>query len=351
MDSHARFNKVQKKRPERRLLDRKMLDSMPNWRDIILGGGRGGSVTVWNAGPSLSAPRWHMQGLSVGGKVWAVGGYYESGYCADIEIYDPASRTWSVLANPFSGWGQAFAAASNGRVYAMGGLASCLTLAGTVEEYDPVSGVLTSVADIPVSTYNPGIAASADGKIYVVGGCVPPTAVNDAVGPPTYLDILQVYDTQSGTWSIKRSMPIQRFGLAAVFGTDGRLYAMGGHTPDGHSVAQVDVYDPVTDMWAPCAPLPGARYHLVGVRAGSTGRLFAIGGLGDLTGLTDVDEFDPATNIWTPRAGLTQGRWYHGATALGDAIYVMGGKTRVGDYIPDNSNIEVFDSVEVATAF
>lgn len=331
-------------------LDRRELDRLPRWRDIIYGGGRGGGVSAWSAGPALTQPRWQLQGLAVGGKLWAIGGYYDSGCSADVEIFDPATRNWTVLANPFSGWGQAFAVAGNGKVYAMGGLASCFTLAGTVEEYDPVSGVLTPRANIPVSTYQPGIAASADGKIYVVGGCVPPTPVNDTVGPPSYLDILQVYDTQSGTWSIRRSMPSQRFGLAAVFGPDGKLYAIGGHGPDGHPVAEVDVYDPAADSWTPRAPLPSPRYHAVGVRA-STGRILAIGGLSVLAGLTDVYEFEPVANSWSLRSGLAQGRWFHGAAALGDTIYVMGGITRIGDYIPDNSNLQVFSSVEIATAF
>lgn len=347
MDLHAPVNNAQLKR-----LDRKLLDRVPRWRDVIygFGGGRGRGVSGWSAGPALTQPRWQTQGLAVGGKIWAIGGYYESGFCADIEIYDPATGTWTVLANPFSGWGQTFAVASNGKVYAMGGLASCLTLAGTVEEYDPASAVLTPMANIPVSTYQPGIAASAAGKIYVVGGCVPPTALNDMVGPPSYLDILQVYDTQSGAWTIKRSMPTQRFGLAAVIGADGKLYAMGGHGPDGHSVAEVHVYDPATDMWTSCAPLPSPRYHVVGVRVASTGRIFAIGGLNVLAGLTEVDEFDPVTNTWSARSGLAQGRWFHGAAALGDTIYVMGGITRIGDYVPDNSNIQVLASVEIATA-
>ena len=64
-------------------------------------------------------------------------------------------------------WGEA---TYNGKVYAMGGLATCFTLAGTVEEYDPASAVLTPKANIPVSTYEPGIAASADGtRIFYVG--------------------------------------------------------------------------------------------------------------------------------------------------------------------------------------
>lgn len=332
-------------------LDQGQLNRAPRWRDIIYGGGAGGGVSAWVSGPPLAQPRWQLRSLAVGGKLWAIGGYYEDGSCADIEIYDTTSGAWTVLANPFTGWGQSFAVGSNGKIYALGGLADCFTLAGTVEEYDPSSGVLTQKADIPVSTYQPGIAASADGKIYVAGGCAPPTPVNDMVGPPSYLDILQVYDTQSGSWSIRRSMPIQRFGLAAVFGTNGKLYAMGGHSPSGHSVAEVDVYDPAADQWTPCAPLASARYHLVGVRAASTGRIFVVGGLGDGAGLTDVDEFDPVANTWTACGGLLQGRWFHGAAALGDTIYVMGGITRVGAYIPDNSNLQVFASVEVATAF
>lgn len=348
MDLHAHLHDSQLKQ-----LDRKLLDRSPRWRDIIygFGGGSGGGISGWSLGPELTQPRWQLQCLTVNGKLWAIGGYYESGSCADVEIHDPVAGTWAVLANPFSGWGQAFAAASNGKIYAIGGLASCFTLAGTVEEYDPDSTLLTPKANIPVSTYEPGIAASADGKIYVIGGCVPPTPINDTVGPPSYLDILQVYDTKNDTWSIKRSMPSQRFGLAAVFGPDGKLYAIGGHSPDGHPVAEVDAYDPATDTWTPCAPLPSPRYHLVGACTSSNRRIFAIGGLSDSVGLTSVDEFDPVANTWNACSGLAQGRWYHGAAALGDTIYVMGGITRIGDYVPDNSNLQVFASVEVATAF
>ncbi len=343
---------AQMKRPivPAKRLDRKQLNRAPQWRDVIYGGGPGGGVSSWSNGPALAQPRWQVRALMVGGKLWAIGGYYESGTCADIEIYNIATGTWDVLATPFTGWGQAFAAGSNGKVYALGGLVDCFTLAGTVEEYDPAGAVLTQKANIPVSTYQPGVAASANGKIYVAGGCTPPTPVNDIAGPPSYLDILQVYDIQTGTWSIRRSMPSQRFGLTAVFGADGKLYAMGGHSPSGHPVADVDVYDPATDKWASCAPLLGPRYHLVGVRPAATRRIFAIGGLRDGSGLPDVQEFDPVANSWTVRGGLAQGRWFHGAAALGNTIFVMGGVTRIGDYVPDNPNVQVFASVEVATA-
>lgn len=79
----------------------------------------------------------------MGQKIWVVGGYRTDGYVDDIEVYDPATGTWSTIPYPFTYFGQAFVTTTNGMLYAVGGLSGCQTLAAPVEEYNPSTGAIT----------------------------------------------------------------------------------------------------------------------------------------------------------------------------------------------------------------
>src|SRR5438552_538508 len=80
--------------------------------------------------------------------------------------------------------------------------------------------------------------------------------------------------SQSGTWTMKASMPAVRGEVAAaVF--ENKLYAIGGNV-DGNAVPRNEVYDPATDRWRTLAPMPFARDHL-GL-ALVNGRIYTFGG-------------------------------------------------------------------------
>ena len=68
-------------------------------------------------------------------------------------------------------------------------------------------------------------------------------------------------------------MPTRRGYLAAVTGSDGTIYAIGGFDPVlGSQTGAMEAYDPTTDAWTTLAPMPKPRYAL-GAAIGSDGTI------------------------------------------------------------------------------
>ncbi|MBK7425168.1 MAG: hypothetical protein IPJ48_19995 [Propionivibrio sp.] len=301
---------------------------------------------TWMATPQMSWPRWGVDAFVLQNKIWVVGGYHQDGSIADIEVFDTATRLWTSIPYPFTYFGQAFVTTSNGLLYAIGGLESCQSLVSPVEEYNPVTGLVTQKAAIPTPCYNPGIASTSNGKIYVMGGCQPP--ISNPGGPPSaVLDTVQIFNPQTNTWSVGTPLPSPRHQASAVAAPDGKIYVMGGF--DGHAeFNRVDVYTPQTNSWQAATPMPTARRCFASALA-SNGKIYAIGGLNGASSLTTVEAFTPASNAWKSCAPLAAGRWYLGVAAFGAKLYACGGFMRSGNYQPDNANVSALAIVEEGT--
>jgi N-acetylneuraminic acid mutarotase len=110
----------------------------------------------------------------VDGKIYVISGYYAQGYTDQVQVYDPASNTWSSCASlpiPVSGAaaGATTGAAAPKRLYVMGGrnLASNKSLPGQV--YDPETDTWTLGAPIPTARQGLAVAVQ-DDILYAVGG-------------------------------------------------------------------------------------------------------------------------------------------------------------------------------------
>ena len=187
-----------------------------------------------------------------------------------LEVYDPATDTWSTKANmPTSREGLA-AAAIDGKLYVVGGWNDTdfpkVPWRSTLEVYDPATNTWSTKANMPTPRINPA-AVAIDGKLYVVGG-------RNVDGYATGLDVLEVYDPVTDTWSTKANMPTGRHGLAAV-PIFGWLYAVGGQNSQGLS-KKLEVYDPVTDDWSTLDDMSTARKWLAA--AAIDGKIYAAGG-------------------------------------------------------------------------
>jgi N-acetylneuraminic acid mutarotase len=298
---------------------------------------------TWTTKSPLNRPRWGLTAFTINQKIWVVGGLYEDGSIADIEVYDPATNAWTIIPNPFSSYGQAFVAVDNNKIYAVGGLSSCTELNTIVEEYNIDTNTLTRKANLIFSCYLPGIAVGANGKIYVMGGCIPPAGL---VGVADCLDTLQEYDPVTNYWDVKQPLPIPRFLLCAIRGTDGNIYAMGGRTVGSKMINRVDVYNPTMNLWYQKAPMPNLRDCFAAVHA-DNGKIYAIAGLSNVWP-KNVEEFDYVNNTWTERGQFPRDdstRWYLGAAAIGNKIYAIGGYE--SSY--SNPNTRTINTVEEGT--
>ena len=289
------------------------------------------SSNVWVTKAPMPTPR---SGFGVAaasnGKLYAVGGYVFGGHAdapalRTIEEYDPATNHWTSLRwMPTSRSYLQVAGAGNGKLYVFGGSGDDaqgrFTHFRTVEEYDPATDDWTTKAPMPAMLYD-GAAAAANGKIYCVGS-----------GGTTTLG---EYDPASDTWTVKAPMPTKRSGFGLAVAGNGKLYAVGGSSDVSDGLTTVEEYDPVTDRWTTKAPMPTRRQRL-GLAVANGGKLYAAGG----TPMTrTVEEYDPAADSWTTKAPMLANRAGLGLAMGGNGrLYAIGGE----DTAALSSSVEEF---------
>jgi N-acetylneuraminic acid mutarotase len=264
------------------------------------------------------------------GRIYAIGGESSSAVLTQVEAYDPSTNTWTTRATlPSPRAELAAVRGPDGRVYAIGGYYASLPLS-LVTAYDATSNVWASRAPMPTARLGLGAAVGSDGLIYAVGGSQTGTS-------GSIYATVEAYNPATDTWKTRAPLPQARVDLA-VAGANGLVYALGGHDASGVTTATLWVYDPASNAWSTRAPMHTARAHLAAA-FGSDGKLYAIGG-DDASNppnpLSSVEAYDPATNTWTSRAAMPIAR---GALAavLGPngLIYAIGGQDGGGYILPD----------------
>jgi N-acetylneuraminic acid mutarotase len=149
--------------------------------------------------------------------------------------------------------------AYNGGVYRVGGLSARneqgqeadLVSVADVARFDSKSKTWTTLKPLPEGRSSHD-AVVADGKLYVVGGWT--------LGKEqTWLNTAWVLDLAKpdAPWQPLAEQPFQRRALSAAV-HDGKLYAIGGMTPEGPSL-DVDALDLTTGKWEKAPAIPGGE--------------------------------------------------------------------------------------------
>ena len=118
-----------------------------------------------------------------------------------------------------------------------------------------------------------------DGRVYVLGG----SAYDESSRSWAALRAVEVYTPATNRWASAPPMPVRRTAFAAVLGSDGRIYVIGGtSTPyytasPARALRTVDSYCPRTRTWSRTSRLPVASLGLAAAM-GPDGRIYAIGG-------------------------------------------------------------------------
>jgi N-acetylneuraminic acid mutarotase len=205
----------------------------------------------------------------------------------------------------------------DGKIYVLGGgdtrapvIPSPATK--TVQVYNPATDTWSTAAPMPVATRNHA-AAAVGGKIYVVGG--------EGEAAPG-LKTLQVFDPVAGVWTLKAEMPYELRGSAAT-SVGGRLYVFGGDGL-GFDTSNALSYDPVTNTWSSHAPMLHAGHDMAAVTVGD--RALVLGGYSILDSYSRfVQQYDPAQDTWTARADMLIPRMDLAAAVIGETVFAIGG--------------------------
>lgn len=249
----------------------------------------------------------------------------------DLRGTEGGSRTWEELAAG-PGLQGLPAVALEGVVYRIGGLdarngagedADMHSISDVVA-YDTKSGKWSPILSLPAGRSSHD-AVVADGKIYVVGGWRLNGKDVDAVWHSHSL----VFDphAEKGEWKELPEQPFQRRALAAA-AARGRIYAIGGMTPDGEMSSEVDVFDTATNTWSHGPSLPGRGF---GVAAWGMGdEIYSCGLDGKLYRLSNDGE------AWEPIVKLKTARFFHRLMPKGkDALLVIAGASMRQGHLRD----------------
>ena len=248
------------------------------------------------------------------GKIYILGGTTSNGNISNsLEVYDPATNSWTSLAPyPLSVW-RASMAALNGKLYAMGGYQSLspfpFSPTDKMYAYDP--GMDTWTAQQSMLGVR-GSAASVvlNGQIHLIGG-----ANNSA------LNSHHIYDPGSDSWSIApNNLNEARSGLTAAT-INGKIYATGGYILSGgvQSKSSAEVFDPATNSWSMVAAMPVTKLGISSAVVQE--KLYIFGN----ENTANVLVYDITSNSWSQSLSLPRNINFAGATVLNEVIYLMGG--------------------------
>jgi N-acetylneuraminic acid mutarotase len=284
-------------------------------------------------------PRHEHAYVRVGERFYLIGGR-GSNPIKPVEIFDPATGTWTAGAAPPVEMHHFQAVEYGGKVYVVGAMTGGYPKEPPLPEvhlYDPAADRWSRGPEIPADRRRGGAGVVVhEGQIYVVAGIT--TGHWDG-----HVPWLDAFDPRTGAWRRLADAPRARdhFHAAVI---DGKLYAAGGRRTSaslGHplepTVPEVDVYDFGTGRWS---TLPAAA-NLPTPRAGTTafvtgGRLVVLGGesAAQQPAHAEVEALDPRTLRWAALAPLAVGRHATQAVAHGGRVYVAAGsRTRGGTEI------------------
>lgn len=279
---------------------------------------------AWGATTSPAARYGHAQ-IALGGKVFVAFGFYRpdggmgTGYVHSLELFDPATRTWSTAgSSPADSQDLAIAPLPSGKVIMFGG--------GLVlpELYGIATGQGRSKASGPRAS---GLTATAlpSGKVLVAGG---------VDGAP--IATAQLYDeaiddyTAAGAGGVMGAA--RGYHTATRLGS-GKVLIAGGRGPGG-PLATAELYDPATNTFAPTGSMAAARSEHVAVLLGD-GRVFVAGG-----DSATAEIYDPATGKFTAAGSLSSTRSSAQAVLLASGhVMVAGGREAAAEV----GTVEIFD--------
>ncbi len=223
--------------------------------EVLVVGGNGGPVATadlfdagaasWEVAPTLAHPREDAASVVLpGGRFLVTGGDEGS---ASAEVFDPASQTWaetSPMLQP-----RRYHTATlllDGRVLVVGGQRPDDVGKATtaVEIFDPASGTWSSAASMGTPRLGHTATRLPDGRVLVAGG----SRFRDihALGE---LDSAEIYDAASDDWVFASSMSVARAFHGAAALENGAVLIAGGVDETSSVLRSTELFDPEEERW------------------------------------------------------------------------------------------------------
>ncbi|CAH0999301.1 hypothetical protein LEM8419_00599 [Neolewinella maritima] len=195
----------------------------------------------WIRGPEIPTARKRgSAGLVVyDGKFYIIAGNtdgHDGKYVSWFDVFDPATGTWTVLANAPRDRDHFHAAVLGNKLYVAGGRLSggpggtFAPLIAEVDVYDFTTGTWSTAPDLPTPRAAASVATLND-ELYVIGGEIG----IDLQGKPVRdaVKTTEAFSPATGNWSTKADLLTERHGTQAIASGDGIHVAAGSNTQGG----------------------------------------------------------------------------------------------------------------------
>ncbi len=215
------------------------------------------STAVWSTRAARPIFDNHCAGEVVNGKFYVIGGVGSG--AGKVQIYNPASNSWTIGANSPVAVGGASSCVINDEIYYGGGIFNNVYTTNQHAKYNPASNSWTVLAPMPQGrNHAPG---GTDGKrFFVFGGRGPGSGDNNSLA--NGFNTVQIYNPSNNTWissldpgSTLAPVPQARGGCWKAPYYNGEFFVMGGETLNGANATvdgvydRVDIYNVAKNTW------------------------------------------------------------------------------------------------------
>ena len=262
----------------------------------------------WMPAGNMAAPRRdHAAVLLDDGTVLIVGGTSTT-----AELYNPATRTFTLLGSVPFRQGLGATRLADGRVLVVGERGT--DPGRTVMIYDPATRQFTPTGGLNVARGYSSVTLLPDGEVLVAGGQErAPDGNNQTV------DVAEVYDPATGDFTVIGSLNEHRSGHAAVLLPSGKVLILGGTQTTrpgyGFSLDIVELYDPALRDFSVIGKT--ASFRVTGSILLKDGKVLLLGDRPEI--------FDPATNSFSPTEDMITRHGANTTTLLPDGTVMVAG--------------------------
>lgn len=198
------------------------------------------SENTWTYTTPMNRPRFtHNIIKLIDGKIMVIGGIDKS-----CEIYDPSTKTWAIT--------------------------------DSINQERTVTPTTVTLLD--------------DGRVLITGGWF----YNGNSNGARYLNTSEIYDPQTGKWSLTDSLKIGRDGHTATKLKNGKVLVVGGYNKEKGALKVCEIYDPVANKWSFADSLKFGRYYHSALLL-NDGKVLVTGG----SNLTECELYDPESDKWS----------------------------------------------------
>jgi hypothetical protein len=290
----------------------------------------------FSVGAAMATPRATPTCVTLqDGRVLIAGGSDAIGTAiSGAEIYDPYKNNWSPAGDmAYSRSGHAAVRLNDGRVLIAGGEGQG-AVRSSLEIFDPRSNSFSLIASATLAFPRKEHAAVAlpDGRVLIAGGSDGSNALAST----------EIYDPATGMIALGPTLSSPRAGLSATVLMDGNVLIAGGNNST-RDLATAEIFETTSGTFVDAAKMTAPRQGQLAFLLPNNNQVLLIGGD---QGNGTAELFTPWRNSFAVTGNVQQGRKAAAAAALGanGALMVSGGTS--GNRVLDSSSLYRFATLK-----